>query len=107
MLQKKMTNRLKELDRLIRLSEDNIISIRELKESQKNTEAFFDKVGKRIEKIGKLNGNLSNNVGSIAENFFFSAKKIALESGIFVLGQAGKNIQILNGENFKPKILTV
>jgi hypothetical protein len=51
---------------------ENAKSIRELKESQKQSRKDFDE---RIKKVSKIVGSIGNNQGDVAEEFFYNSLK--------------------------------
>ena len=52
--------------------EDLAQAMMELKQSQMRLEASQEKSDRRLDKVAKLVGNISNNQGDIAEEFFWN-----------------------------------
>jgi len=67
----------KETDREIKeLGKYQKKTFQEIKDSQKKTDEQMAETDRKLDKVAKLVGNISNNQGDVAEEFFFNSLKV-------------------------------
>ena len=71
--QERIVEELKSSQEEMKISQERIVE--ELKASQEEMKISQDKSDKRLDKVAKLMGNISNNQGDIAEEFFYNSIK--------------------------------
>ncbi len=82
-----------------------ILNLTSIRESNKKWEKEWEKlrksqeeITKKFDTLGKLYGNVSHNIGSVAENFFFTGLEDSKQIASIHLDKIERNLKTLNGE---------
>ena len=70
----------------------------EIRKSQKETNMKMQEITKKFDTLGKLYGNVSHNIGSVTENFFFTGLEESKQIASIHLDKIERNLKTLNGE---------
>ena len=74
------------------LVSDLAVETKELKDAQIKTDEQMNRTDKKIDRLGKLIGNISNNQGDAAEEFFFNTLRSDLKIGNLLFDDISPNV---------------